>query len=73
MAQADLNARVTALEAEISKLKERVEKSDQSDKTPWWERISGTFRDDPVYEEAMKLGREYRESLRPGPIRKRKK
>lgn len=33
--------------------------------TPWWERIVGTFRDNPEYDEAMRLGREYRESLRP--------
>lgn len=33
----------------------------QQDK-PWWEEIRGTFRDDPVYDEAMRLGREWRES-----------
>jgi hypothetical protein len=32
--------------------------------TPWWEKIVGTFADNPVYDEAMRLGREYRESLR---------
>ena len=30
-----------------------------------WQAIVGTFADDPLYEEAMRLGREYRESLRP--------
>jgi hypothetical protein len=31
----------------------------------WWERIVGIFEDDPEFEEAMRLGREYRDSLRP--------
>jgi hypothetical protein len=32
--------------------------------TAWWKRIVGVFSDDPEFEEAMRLGREYRESLR---------
>jgi hypothetical protein len=33
--------------------------------TPWWEKIVGTFADDPAYEEAMQFGQEYRQSLKP--------
>lgn len=33
-----------------------------SSSTLWWENISGTFGDDPLYDEAMKLGKEYRNS-----------
>lgn len=29
-----------------------------------WQAIVGTFADDPLYEEAMRLGREWRESQR---------
>lgn len=32
------------------------------DGQPWWQRIRGTFKDDPAYDEAMRLGREWRES-----------
>jgi hypothetical protein len=32
---------------------------------PWWERIAGTFQDDPIYERAMELGRKYRRAQRP--------
>jgi hypothetical protein len=32
---------------------------------PWWECITGAFEDDPVFEQAMRLGRQYRESQRP--------
>ena len=33
--------------------------------TPWWEQISGTFANDPICDEAMRLGRKWRESQRP--------
>ncbi len=64
-----LEARVSALEAEIARLRVMV---GEEDRRPWWQKIIGTFRDDPLYEEAMRLGRKYRESLRPKP-RKRKR
>ena len=36
----------------------------QNGSRPWWEEITGTFADDSTYDEAMQLGREYRNSLR---------
>ena len=30
----------------------------------WWEQIAGTLADNSAYDEAMRLGREYRDSLR---------
>ena len=59
------------LEERATELKEAAEQAELHaeaiplDSRPWWERIRGTFKDDPAYEEAMRLGREYRESLRP--------
>jgi hypothetical protein len=65
-----LEKRVAALESEFAKLKSRVESVDAA--KPWWERIAGTFRNDSVYERAMKLGRQYRESRGRGkPARKK--
>ncbi len=61
MAAPSLEDRVAALEAKADHSSE----SATQDTRPWWERIRGTFKDDPAYEEAMRLGREYRESLRP--------
>jgi len=58
-----LEQRVAALEAEVIKLKSQMEAMQTSQL--WWERIAGTFRHDPMYEEAMRLGRQYRQSLRP--------
>lgn len=60
-----LEARVTALQAEVAQLKAQQATATPEDATPWWKKIWGTFKDDPDYEAAMKLGREYRESLRP--------
>jgi hypothetical protein len=64
MAQTTLEERVAVLEAEVARLREGLDHT-AATPTPWWEQIRGTFKDDPVYEEAMRLGREYRESLRP--------
>jgi hypothetical protein len=57
-----LEERVAHLEAEVALLKNKVE-NDLSPK-PWWEKIAGTFSDNSAYDEAMRLGREYRNSLR---------
>jgi hypothetical protein len=61
--RSELEQRVTDLEAEVSTLKRKVATLDTVQ--PWWEQIMGTFEDDPIYDEAMKRGRQYRESLRP--------
>ena len=58
-----LEARLAYLEAEVALLKHKAEK-DTSPK-PWWEKISGTFADNSTYDEAMRLGRDYRDALSP--------
>jgi hypothetical protein len=57
-----LEERVAILEAEVANLKNKLEVVSAS-KTPWWEKIAGTFAENSAYDEAMQLGREYRESL----------
>lgn len=64
--------RLSALEEEMARLKSKVEGMETAPK-PWWERIAGTFENDPVYAEAMKLGRQYRNSLRPRTSRRKRK
>lgn len=56
----DLERRLTALEQEVARMKAQT-----SDPLPWWERIAGAFANDPYYDEAMRLGRNYRRSLKP--------
>jgi hypothetical protein len=57
-----MESRIAALEAEVARLKQKMEKDSAK---PWWQQIVGSFANDPHYEEAMRLGRDYRESLRP--------
>ena len=59
-ANTEIEERVTALERELQELKKVT-----SNTVPWYEKIAGTFADSTDYEEAMSLGRKYRESLRP--------
>jgi hypothetical protein len=65
MGSVQIEKRVATLEAEMARLKSQIGKTDGS--KPWWERIAGTFQDDPVYAKAMKLGRQYRRSQRRSP------
>jgi hypothetical protein len=52
-------------------LKRKLAELDRA--TPWWEQIAGTFENAPIYEQAMQLGRQYRQSLRPKTAPRRKK
>ena len=63
MGNAGIEKRVAVLEKELASLKSKIEESEAP--KSWWERIAGTFQEDPVYEQAMRLGREYRQSLKP--------
>ena len=62
MTNTELENRIAALEAEVALLKSKVEKKDDKTDVPWWKQRIGIFADDPAHEEAMRLGREYRES-----------
>ena len=69
--RSDLEQRVTDLEAEVSNLKRKFDELNTFQ--PWWKQVVGTFENDPIYEEAMKLGRHYRQSLRPKVATRRQK
>jgi hypothetical protein len=71
MSTAELQQRIETLEQEVVRLKAKVEGKDAG--KPWWEQIAGTFANDPAFLEAMRLGREYRESLRPKPAKQGKR
>ena len=55
--------RIAQLERQVDALRQQI--AGLAEGKSWWERIAGSFDKDPIYEKAMKLGREYRESLRP--------
>jgi len=52
--------RLTALEQELQALKQQV--TVQKDHRSWIEKIAGTFKDDPDFEEIVRLGREFRKA-----------
>jgi len=63
MNQTDLESRIVVLENEISSLKSKFDKIENHE--PWWKQRVGMFANDPSHDEAMKLGREWRESKKP--------
>jgi hypothetical protein len=76
MSTPTLEERVATLEAQVARLSQRLEQQNGSAianaEIPWWKQISGVFAGDPAFLEAMELGRQWRESFRPRPARKRK-
>jgi hypothetical protein len=38
------------------------ERNKTTKQTPWWEKHAGAFQDDPLYDETVRLGAEYRKS-----------
>ena len=62
MPTATLEERVTVVEQELAELKQQVK--GEPKRLPWWEKIAGTFANNPEYDEAMRLGREWRQSQR---------
>lgn len=66
MTNAELTKRVEALEKALKELQAKVATVPQPE-APWWETQAGRFKDDPVFDEIVRLGRKYRESLRPKP------
>lgn len=59
MSTDNLEDRVHELEARVRDLENN---QTHQDAIPWWQRISGAFKDDPDYAEAMKLARKEREA-----------
>ncbi|MGK7880431.1 MAG: hypothetical protein AB4060_10075 [Crocosphaera sp.] len=58
----ELEQRVSILETELSEIKQILDKSPQS-KSPWWLEVTGSFEEDPTFDEVVKLGQEWRKSI----------
>ena len=68
MTTTELEMRLTAVELELARLKTQIALAPPRQNN-WIEDIAGTFANDPVFDEAMALGRKWRESQRPKPPR----
>lgn len=78
----ELEKRLTALEHVVNELQSRVnngngiahqEAEDPAKQRHWWRDNAGTFKDDPIFDEIVRLGREYRQSLHPDYKKRQKK
>lgn len=71
MATATVEERIAALETRLDSLQqllnERLPQPNAKEKRGW-QAIVGTFANDPLYDEAMHLGREWRESQCDEPV-----
>ncbi len=66
MSAQTIEERLTAVEAELQKLKREKEQDEaQAEEPRGWKRIVGIFADNPEFEEAVKAGKEWRDSFRP--------
>jgi hypothetical protein len=73
MSTTDLEKRLTALEREVAELRARII-IPPSSPNHWIEKIAGKYsspEDQAAFDEAMRIGREWRESHRPKPRRRK--
>ena len=57
-----LEQRMTAMEQEIMQVKKRLLPENTVTANPWLDHVFGAFKDDPLFEEAVRYGREWREA-----------
>lgn len=57
----ELEERIVILETEVARLKETINMPRRPHER-WWHEIAGTFANCHEFEEAVRLGREYREA-----------
>ena len=70
MRQTEILHKLQSMQGELDALKASVAKLAGKEN---WRSMAGVFENDPVFERAMKYGREYRQSLRPKSRRRNKK
>lgn len=61
MAAKTLEDRMTMVEQEIERLKQQLQAVQPQETEPRWKQIIGVFKDDPLFDEAERLGREWRD------------
>lgn len=57
-----LETRVATLEKELAQMKQTLAEPPKR-KEPWWLEVAGSFENDPTFDEAIRLGQEWRKSV----------
>ena len=70
MTLAQVEKKLAVLESEIKQLKRHAHPVKRDGR--WYVENAGQFKDDPVYDEIVRRGRQYRQSLRPKSVKKTK-
>jgi hypothetical protein len=68
----ELEKRLLALEGAVRDLQEQVAQGTTATR-PWTREHAGRFANDPLFEEMVRLGKAYRDSLKPGRRRQKQK
>jgi hypothetical protein len=63
MTTTELEKRLTAVENELTRLKNQIA-SAPINPDNWVEAVAGTFANDPIFDDAMRLGQKWRQSHR---------
>ena len=58
----DLERRIAMLEQEVAEIKRASAKSTEKN---WLQRVAGSFKNQPEFDEVLRLGREIRQADRP--------
>jgi len=66
----ELEVRVAALEREVADLREQRNGQPSLELNPvhWWRTQAGVFANDPVFDEIVRLGKEYRDLQHPDSL-----
>jgi hypothetical protein len=78
MSQSEIERRLEALEQAVFDLQKRIRliangEMDPKTQPHWWITHAGRFRNDPDFDEVIRLGREYRDSQNPYKKKKPRK
>ena len=58
-----LEQRVTVLERELRKVRAELKSVRKVSRQPWWTRLSGSFKNDPLFDKIIEAGDAHRRSL----------
>jgi hypothetical protein len=61
MAHLTVEQRLEVLEGLVAELRQKLAAL-QAPPEPWWKRVSGSFKDDPVFDEILEHGRAARQA-----------